>query len=423
MPSPRALLIALLVLAGCALPEEGFEVDPPTPTPTRQPGQTVIEDERIGALQLHSRGDEATLPILSLEGSEQLRLRFDILGQDVGEALQISFVHTNLIGQPDLLPSEFMTSFERDDILDFQRSSAASSLPYVHYTYDFPNNTIGFEVSGNYRAIVRTLAGELLFEIPFFVTEQLAEVDLEFGSTVMGGAVGFAVQPAARLRPNARLQEFDGSFYTVCFARNGRTDQFRCAPEPNLIDLSLFQFFLPRDQAFPEQDALFEVDLGFLSINDQVIEVDRAAVPPIAVLDADFAEFGGDVRQAVIAAVPLLSTVYRDVGQVDTDGQYVDTVFRFVPPNGRQLARRVYVTGSFNGWRRVPNAELMWDAAAGLYQGTIRIKQGRYVYGYTGGPGISQGLGAPSLFTAYVYLSDPRTFTDRLIAVRSGVAR
>ena len=162
------------------------------------------------------------------------------------------------------------------------------------------------------------------------------------------------------------------------------------------MDLALFQFFLPRDQAFPEQDALFEVDLGFLSINEEVVEVDRAASPPVAVLEPDYAEFGGDVRQAVIAAVPLLSSVYRDVGDVDTDGQYVDTVFRFVPPNNRQLPRRVFVTGSFNGWRRAPDAELAWDDAAGLYQGTVRIKQGRYVYGYTGGPGTAQGLGAPS---------------------------
>ncbi len=421
---PRALLIALVLLAaGCALPEEGFEIDPPTPEAPRQLGQTVIQDERVGALQLHSRGDEATLPILSLRGDEQLRLEFDLVGQETGESLEITFMHTNLRGQEDLLPTEYMSSFERDDILDYRRSSATSTIPYVHYTYDFPNNTIGFEVSGNYRAIVRTREGALLFELPFFVSEQLAEVDLVFGSTIQGGSVGYAVQPAARLRPNSQLSEFDGSRYTVCFARNGRTDQFRCAPEPSLIDLALYQFYLPRNEAFPEQEALFEFDTGFLSVNEEVIEVDRATVPPRAVLEADYAEFGGEVRQAVVAAVPLLETVYRDIGQVDTDGQYVDTVFQFVPPNNRQLARRVYVTGSFNGWRRAPESELAWDDVAGLYTGTLRIKQGRYVYGYTGGPGTAQGLGAPSLFTAYVYLNDPRRFTDRLIAVRSGVAR
>lgn len=423
MPSLRALLIALAVLAGCALPEEGFEIDAPTPEAPRRLGQTVVQDTRVGGLQLHSLGDEATLPILSLRGDEQLRLQFDLVGQEVGEPLEITFVHTDLRGRQDLLPTEYMTSFERDDILDYERSSAASALPYVHYTYDFPNGTIGFEVSGNYRAIIRTQAGAKLFEVPFFVSEQLAEVELAFGATVQGGSVGFAVQPAARLRPSSQLSEFDGSQFTVCFARNGRTDQFRCAPQPSLIDLALFQFYLPRDQAFPEQDALFELDTGFLSVNEEVVEVDRAARPPVAVLEADYAEFGGEVRQAVIAAVPLLETVYRDIGRVDTDGQYVDTVFRYVPPNSRQFSRRVYVLGSFNSWRRAPENELAWNDEAGLYEGTLRIKQGRYVYAYTGGPGTAQGLGAPSLFTAYVYLNDPRRFTDRLIAVRSGVAR
>lgn len=385
-------------------------------------GETVVADTRVGALQLHSRGDEATLPILTLGGSEVLRLEFDLVGQEVGSPLDITFVHTDLQGRPDLLPSEYLSGFERDNILSYERSGASSAVSYVHYEYDFPNATIGFSVSGNYRAVVRD-GDQLLFEVPFFVSEQLADVELAFGSTIQGGSIGYAVQPAARLRPNAQLSEFDGSNYTVCFARNGRTDTFRCAPEPSLVDLALYQFYLPRDQAFPEQDALFELDLGFFSINEQVVEVDRSTVPPMALLDLDFAEFGGDVRQAVVASIPLIESVYQDIGQADTDAQYVDVTFRFVPPNSRQSPRRVYVLGAFNGWRRTPESELRWVDEAGRYEGTVLLKQGRYVYGYSGGPTIAQGLGAPSLFTAYVYLNDPRRFTDRLIAVRSGVAR
>ena len=376
----------------------------------------------MGALQLHVLGDEASLPILALGGADRLELEFDLVGQTVGRPLDVTFTHTNLRGESDLLPTEFLTGFERDDILDYERSSATATLPYVHYRYAFPNNTIGFAVSGNYRLAVRD--GErLLFEVPFFVSEELAEVELAFGSQIQGGSVGFAVQPAARLRPSPRLQEFDGSRFTVCFARNGRTDGFRCAPEPSLVDLALFQFYLPRERAFPEQDSLFELDLGFLGPNEAVVDVDRSSVPPTATLDLDYAEFGGDVRQAVIAAVPLVESVYRDVGRADVDGQYVETVFRFVPSNGRQSPRRVYVVGPFNGWTPNAASELAWVEEDGRYEGSVLLKQGRYVYGYVGGPSQAPGLGAPSLFTAYVYLNDPRRFTDRLVAVRSGVAR
>ncbi len=382
----------------------------------------MVSDSAVGAVQLHAAGDEATLPILQLGGGDALTLSFDVRGQDVGQALEVSFVHTDRLGQERLVPSEYMRGFETDQILDFQRSSPSVSVPYVHYTYSFPNTSIGFRVSGNYRVRVAD-RGRVLIDAPFYVSEQLAEVELGFGSTVQGGSVGFAIQPAARLRPDAEIGEFDGSRFTVCFARNGRTDLMRCAPEPSLIDLALFQFYLPRQDAFPEQGALFELDLGFLGLNNEIVDIDPTARPPTATLDLDYADFGGDVRQPVLAAVPLVGSVFRDIGRAEVDAEYVDVAFRYVPPESRQSPRRVFVSGSFNGWTPGPEDELEWVEADRQYQGTISIKQGRYVYSYSGAASRTPGLSAASVFTAYVYLDDPRRFTDRLVAVRSGVAR
>ncbi|WP_412067703.1 type IX secretion system plug protein domain-containing protein [Rubrivirga sp. IMCC43871] len=422
MPSFRALpLAALALLAACVIPEEAYDTAPDTP-PAR-PGELVVADARVGALQLHAVGDEASLPVITLRGRDQLRLEFDLVGEEIGQPLEISFEHASRTGRSELLPSEFLTSFESDRILLYERSTTSATVPYVHYTYDFPNRQIGFKISGNFRAVVSTTAGARLFEIPFYVSEELADVQLAFGSTVQGGSVGFAVQPAARLRPDARLSEFDGSMFTVCFGRNGRTDQLRCAPEPSLVDLALYQFYLPRDRAFAEQEALFELDLGFLGTNSDVLEVDRAARPPTALLDLDYEEFGGDVRQPTLASIPLIETAYRDVGRADTDGQYVATTFQYVPPNSRQSPRRVFVVGPFNGWKPRPDAEMEWVEAQGRYVATLLLKQGRYVYGYDGPTTQTPGLGTPSVFTAFVYLADPQRFTDRLIAVRSAVAR
>ena len=406
---------------GCALPpDELGDLSAPAET-LRRPGEWVVT-ERVGAVQLYATGDEASLPVLG-PGSGSLTLEFDVRGQELGRALDVSFVHTDRQGREGLLPTEYLTGFETDQILDFERSGASVARPYVHYSYTFPNASVGFAVSGNYRVRVSDPDGGVLLEAPFYVSEEQAEVDLGFGATVQDGSVGFAVQPAARVRPGARVAEFDGSRYTVCFARNGRTDRLRCAPEPSLIDLALYQFYLPRADAFAPQDALFEVDLGFLGLNAEVVDVDPAARPPTATLDLDYADFGGDVRDAVLASVPLVESVYRDVGRADVDADYVDVTFRYVPPGGRQSSRRVFVVGSFNGWTARPGDELAWDQAEGRYTGTVPVKQGRYVYGYTGASSQTPGVGAPSVFTAYVYLSDPRTFTDRLVAVRSGVAR
>ncbi|MDT0630793.1 type IX secretion system plug protein domain-containing protein [Rubrivirga litoralis] len=424
-PARSLALLVVCALAACAPPDEAFDGDGPAPAPVRAaaPGEWVYASDAVGAAQLYQTGDEASLPVLTLGGAGTLTLAFDLLGQEAGAPLDVSFVHTDRLGRPDLVPSEYLTAFERDDILDYRPSGAAVAVPYVHYEYAFPNESIGFRVSGNYRVRVSRPDGTPLFEAPFYVSEELAQVGLAFGAAVQGGTVGTSIQPSVQVRPDRRIAQFDASQYTVCFARNGQTDGVRCAPQPSLIDLALFQFYLPRDDVFEPAAPLYEFDLGLLGLGTDVVEVDRAARPPTAVLDLDYAEFGGDVRDPVLAATPLIGAVYRDVGTSDTDAQYVDVLFRYVPPGSRQLTRRVYVQGSFNGWRREPSTELAWVEAEGRYEGVVLVKQGRYVYGYAPPPARVAPAARPQLFTAFVYLQDPILFTDRLVAVQSGVAQ
>jgi hypothetical protein len=417
------LLAVALVVPACTLPEETAEGGPaPAPARAPAPGEWVVESDGVGAIQLHRTGEEASLPVLTLGGPETLTLSFDLVGEEVGPPLVVSFVRTDRLGRSGLLPTEYLTGFEEDQVLSEGRSGAAVAVPYVHYRYTFPNSQVGFRLSGNYRARVAETDGTVLFEVPFYLSEELADVELGFGSTLQGGSTGLSIQPAARVRPDPRLSDVDASRLTVCFARSGLLDGLRCAPEPSLVDLALFQFYLPREAAFEPAPPLFEVDLGLLVPTDQVIDVDRAARPPTATLDLDYAEFGGDVRDAVLAAVPLVGTVYRDVGAAATDAQYVAVRFRYVPPNGRQIPRRVFVRGSFNGWRATAASELDWAEAEGRYEGEVLVKQGRYVYAYTPTPDRAVALG-PTLFTSFVYFSDPRLFTDRLVAVRSAVAQ
>lgn len=421
MTAARPLALAAVLAAGlaaCGAPPE-FATDG---TPV-SPAGSVAPDSLTASVQLHVAGEESSLPVHVLGSGDPLRLAFDRLIDDTGRPLEVTFVHTDRDGREDLLPTEYLTGFDRDDITDYQRSGF-TGVPYVHYEYTFPNPRIGFRVSGLYRLEVRD-AGQLLFARPFLVVEPLAEVEMGFGTTLAGGGAGVTTQPAARLTPGPRLSGFDAFQYTVCFARDGRLEAARCAPEPTAIDQAFFQYYLRREAAFEPSEPLFQLDLGLLTTNVQVVELDPAAQPPTAVLDLDYADFGGEVLDAVLATAPVIDDAYLDVGRARTDAKYVDVRFRYVPPGSRQVARPVYVLGGFNGWQPSPAARMEWIAAEGRYERTIRLKQGRYVYGYVspGGPsraGVS--IGQPTLFTAMVFLRDPARFTDRLVAVESVVS-
>jgi hypothetical protein len=421
-----APLLPALLLAGCAVPEGA--VGPPGGYDGGAPGGRLTlssTDARVKTVQLYRTGDETSLPIVSLGSAETLTLAFDLLEGGTGAPLSVYFYHADRTWRRDLLPSEFLRAFLSDDIRDYQLASVIGP-DYVHYTYEFPNPNIDFLVSGNYvvRVTEQGQEGAVLLERAFFVSEDAAEVDMSFQTGFSGGAT--VVQPVVQLRPGPALRDAQPFDYAVCFARNGRFDRGRCTQDPSLLDLALFQFFLDRRDAFPAERPYHEVDLGPLQANPQVASVDRSTEPYAVLLDLDYARFGSDVNRASLTGQPVVQTVYRGGGRAETQGEYVQVRFRYVPEGERRAAGPVLLSGAFNDWQLDPAFALTWDAAASRYEGTVLLKQGLYLYQYVVDDPSAEPpalLTQPSLYTALVYLHDPIRITDRLVAVRSAVAQ
>ena len=222
----------------------------------RRPAPSLT-DSRVHTLQLYRTGDEVSLPVISLRASETLTLEFDILDDEGPRPLDVEFRRVDRDGGSALLPTEYLTGFERDDIFDAE-PSGATAIPYTHYSYSFPNQTVGFKLGGMYRVRVSEPGTGVLFEVPFFVSENLVATEVQLGTRLAEtGAVGMSVQPAARLRPREELAGADAYRFTVCFARDGDVSALRCAPEPSLTDLAVYGFYLPRAQAFPPPAPLY----------------------------------------------------------------------------------------------------------------------------------------------------------------------
>lgn len=423
MPFPRVLrpLAVLLLLTGCVATDELTPGAEGAAANSGSARPTTRTDARIRTVQLYRTPNETDLPILALGQGQTLTLAFDLLDEAGGRPLSIYFYHLDRTGRRDLTPSEFLRSFLSDDLRNYQLSGA-TAVRYAHYEYEFPNTTIDFLVSGNYVLRVTEQGDEdaVLFERPFFLSEEAAEVTFAFQRGL--GLGGPAVQPVVQLRPGARLQDAQVFDYAVCFGRNGRLDRLRCAADPSLLEMALYQFALPREQAFETGEGLYEVDLGPLQVNPQVVSVDYGTNPYGVTLDLDYARFGEFISDDLLAGQPIVEAAALDVGDPDTEAEYADVLFRFVP-EGERPAGPVLVSGSFNNWQADPATELTWNATAGRYEGTLLLKQGRYAYRYIADEAtVRGGLGQPSLYTALVYLRDPVRLTDRLVGVRSALA-
>lgn len=429
LPALAGLLVGTLTIAGCAGAQKSGEEESRPARRQAARTETTLRlapgSNQVGTVQLYREEDEASLPVYALGSGERLRLEFDLL-EEAGRPLSVYFYHADRSWRRDLSPVQYLSSFQRDDLLEYTLSQA-TEVPYVHYTYQFPNRNIGLLVSGNYVLRVTEQGDEeaVLFERPFFVSEQSASLDFYTDEVMMSGSGFPSVQPYARFVPpqDFATNVFD---YNVCFVRNSRFDLARCSDRPMLAQQPELQFYLEPEVAFQPEGAPYFLDLSVLQVSNRIIGVDRTVSPFQVVLEPDLARFGGDGMGPMLGDSPVVSAVVREVIDPDVSGEYVMVRFAYVPPDELQLAGDVIVSGTFNAWRVDRKNRLTWVPAERRYEGEVLMKQGYHEYRYlTRDARMARESVLPraqNQYAAFVYYRDPRLNTDRLLAVRTLVA-
>lgn len=428
----RLIVVGLagVLLVGCAASEQAGEEERSAGPRAVSSSPNFVEmdlaaaEKSVQSIQLYGGSNEANLPIIGLQSRQNLTLEFDVMAEQ-GRPLSVYFYHADRIWRRDLSASQYLESYQHDNLLDYQLSTG-TEVPYVHYTYRFPNQNIQFLISGNYIIRVTEQGDEenVLFERAFFVTEQ--STALEFGTDqVLVGDYGYpSIQPIAQFRPTPGT-EGDVFDYNVCFARDGRFDLARCSDRPSLMNAPVMQFFLEPETSFEPEAAPYFLDIADLRNSPQIVASDFSTEPYRIELEPDYAAFGGGVYGEPLNGQSRISSVIP-AGDGDIRGQYVLTRFVFVPPDEARLSGEVLVTGSFNGWRYDPAYQLQWVPERTRYEGEFLLKQGEYEYRYVTRDhrALQQAMPqAQSQLLAFVYYDDASLQTDRLLAVQQTIAQ
>lgn len=433
----RTALTCVLVLAlgglmlwgGCASTEEAEgETESDSTITQSEPARTgpnlASQSEDVQTVQLYRGDSEHSFPVTSLRSGEPLTLEFDLMERE-GRPLSIYFYHADRNWRRDLSPSQILESYQNDKI-DEYRASQGTDVPYVHYRYRLPNEDIRFRISGNYvlRVTERGRRDSVLFERPFFVTDEAGTLRTGSESIRIPGQRQQSVRPVARFDPPASLRG-DPFGYTVCFVQNGRLPDTRCQDRPRLAEQPTLEFELERRRAFGPTTADYTVDLGNLRAGPKIERVDRTASPFRVLLKPDYAQFSGrDVETALNGHIVVREAV-RGRSDPALTAEYVRTTFAFVPPQERPLGDDLVVAGSFSGMDAALGTRMHWKGERGRYEGEVLLKQGRYQYFYqTSDPSLRQDVRETqarlqNTYTTFVYYEDPSRNTDRLLRVRS----
>lgn len=417
-----------LLLAGCASSKQsdssGSDASNGSAPTSARPAPAVAQTaDAVRSIQLYN-GSERSLPILPMRSSQQLTLEFDLM-EPTGRPLSIYFEHADRQWRRDLSPSRFMESFVNDQLTDY-RTSRSTDLPYVHYTYRFPNDDIRFRISGNYvvKVTEQGQPDEVLFERAFFLTENAGSLSIEGENVVVTGQRQPSFRPIARFTPPNALRG-NPFGYTACFVRNGRLGASRCATRPRLMQQPELAFEVDRSDAFGPRALDYTTDLSNLDGGGPIERVDRSRTPFRILLEPDFARFADDPFHPPLNGQIVVRDASRGRLDPQLTAEYVQTTFALVPPGEQPVNGEVRLYGSFTGMRPDPDLRLSWVAERGRYEGEVLLKQGLYEYQYASTDArlereLRQTASLSSdVYTTFVYYEDPSENTDRLLSVQS----
>lgn len=385
---------------------------------------TGIFNDRFKTLEVKVEGNEMLPPVINLSGNDRIIISFDELGDEVSY-LRYSLVHCNATWQPSgLLESEFLQGFNEGSVTDYSFSEV-TTLHYVHYRIELPNDDMRFTVSGNYllKVYFENNPDDVLLQARFMVDEgivntiasvsSITDVDYNDKHQQVSVTVDAKDVPVHNIYNDL----------IVAVAQNGRTDNVVYLTIPQRVSDRKVIYEHMRQLIFPagnEYRRFENVSVNFPSMRiAETVYVDpyyHAAVET----DYPRAEepYYYDETQKGRFKVHEYNSADPDVG-----ADYVMTHFMLEMPqlNGAD----VFLDGDFTERRFDPRSLMHYDNYAHAYKAAVLLKQGSYNYQYLVVPtGSSVGTTAPvegdfyntsNEYLVTVYLRTPGARYDRLV--------
>ncbi|WP_171032765.1 type IX secretion system plug protein domain-containing protein [Fodinibius saliphilus] len=375
----------------------------------------------IQSIQLHPKGNPSGAPILQLNSQEKLVLSFDYLGEESRQfRLQISH-RTQNWEKSSITPSTYLDSFSRSYIQS-AKESFSQHTSYWHVEHEFPGK-LRPVVSGNYLMEIYSYnSGELLFSIPFFITENKGSLNTRIERLYSKRDDGRPIdQPFGTFRyPDfVEYPQFDLS---MSFVQNRFWGRMKKAGFLDTIDPGQLHGHLRRKHAYIGNYEFKILNLKNLSPNGQeIIEYNPSQTPPAILLrrDSQNLDISTQNRSASFYGNPL-----------DTrNSEYARVKFSLETNSSITPASDIYIVGHFNNWMINSFNKMRYDNKERLWKGEALIKQGQYAYKYVlirsnrvDDLSLDQSfLSTQQEYLTFIYFKDPDKNFDRILKIKRTV--
>ncbi len=338
----------------------------------------------VHSIKLFRRGDQTTLPVINIGGTEQIELHFD----DFQNSSK-SYYYTYQLCDADWTPAnlsqmDYLRGFSQNRITQYRFSSIAYTR-YVHYQINLPTNDCMPSRSGNYllKVFSNGDTSKLLFSRRIMVVENkisiAGQIQQPFSQEL------FRTHQKVVAKVNfAKLDVFNPiQQIKVVVMQNHRWDNAQYAASPTFIRGNEFEYS-------SENNFVFEAgkEWRWLDLRSFRLQSDR-------VRKVDYKDKSYDVYPVPDSVrSPLRYIYYKDLnGQyiIETledinpwwQGDYATVHFTFLPNNHDEFRRRqIFLMGELTNYNTSPDSAMQWNEDKQAYEKNLLLKNGYYYYSY-----------------------------------------
>lgn len=384
-----------------------------------------VFDKDIKTVILQKSGFEMSEPIIQLQTGEKLQLSFDDLDDAKVKNFRYTIQHCDPYWKAsDLIQNQFIDGYPEDYINDYE-FSLNTTIPYIHYTLEFPNNYLRILISGNYVIkVFEENEQNLIFTRRFKVIDPQLNIDARvrpterFSDRDHKQEVGFSI-----FRNNLYIQNPERDLFVVV-QQNGRQDNqvYDIKPRRNLGEELDYNF---------NQKSIFDGGNEFRNFDTKSLKYRSEYVKQIEYIDKIHHIF---LRDETSRANEVYHFEHDINGQrliQNTDGTKDEIeadycwVYFFIPHKFISIEGGIYIMGELTNWQFNLGNKLTYNFNKQGFEVRLLLKQGYYNYQYVSFNKES-GIADFSLlegnhfettndYTIYVYYTEPGSYYYQLI--------
>lgn len=392
-----------------------------------EPYRTQIFSESIKTLLIHPLGLPLDFPVINLNTEGIIQLSFDDLVDDQ-KTYYYAITHCNADWLPSTLSkSEYIDGFNSNRIDDI-KYSFNTTIGYVHYNLQIPNNDVGLKVSGNYVISIYESGSENkpILTATFQVVEHLVEVrpnvlsetDIDIRSTHQ--QVNFLVLFKDYNINNPQME------LNAVVRQNGRLDNEKRQVKPTFITSNYLEFKHNKSLIFNAGNEYRHFDAASLKYNGYGIETIDYYEPFYHVVLREDANRGSQsyMTDREQNGFSFIRRENSQEGDYEVEANY--TIVHFtLPSDDILLTGRVFLNSQFTYNLFDKAYEMIYNFDTKAYECALLLKQGYHNYQYLFRPvGETKGSNMPfegdhweteNVYQIFIYHRPFGTYYDKLI--------